>query len=83
MKRLQSTRRSFPYLELAFWRCFQLATLLVVWREHGKVLRAGGYSWNTFCRECVRLLIEVSHDGFEARAEKEQVLAAEITNFLH
>jgi hypothetical protein len=83
LKCLQSTRRSFPYLELTFWRCFQLATLLVVWREHGKVLRAGGYAWNTFCKECVRLLIEVSHNGFEARAEKEQALAAEITNFLH
>src|SRR5689334_14823012 len=37
LQRLQSSRRSFPRLELVFWRCFQLATLLVVWREHGEV----------------------------------------------
>src|SRR5215813_122842 len=41
LKRLQTSRRSLPLLELMFWRCFQLATLLVVWREHGQVLRSG------------------------------------------
>lgn len=82
LKRLQSARRSFPYLELAFWRSFQLATLLVVWREHGKVLCAGGYAWNTFRKECVRLLIALSHNEFQMLVEKGRVLEAEIANFL-
>jgi len=76
LKRLQSGRRSFPWLELMFWRSFQLATLLVVWREHGKVLRAGGYGWNSFRKECIRLLIALSHHDSAARAAKGQVLAA-------
>ena len=76
LKRLQSSRRSLPSLELAFWRCFQFATLLVVWREHGEVLRAGGYVWNSFRKECVRLLIAVSHNDFEAQAAEGQALAA-------
>jgi hypothetical protein len=76
LKRLQSSRRSLPLLELAFWRCFQLATLLVVWREHGTVLRAGGYGWNGFRKECVRLLIALSRNDFETRAAERQVLAA-------
>ncbi len=76
LKRLQSSRRSRPSLELAFWRCFQLATLLVVWREHGQVLRAGGYAWNSFRKECVRLLVAVSHNEFEARAAEQQALVA-------
>ena len=58
------------------WRCFQLATFLVVWREHGQVLRAGGYGWQSFCKECVRLLVAVSHNKFEARAVEQQVLLA-------
>jgi len=82
LKRLQSTRRSFPYLELAFWRWFQIGTLLVVWREHGKVLRAGGYGWNTFRKECLRLLIALGHNDFEAHVPKRQVLTAEIRTFL-
>ncbi|MFL6439911.1 MAG: hypothetical protein ACJ71Q_20230 [Terriglobales bacterium] len=76
LRRLQSSRRSLPSVELAFWRCFQLATFLVVWREHGQVLRAGGYGWQSFCKECVRLLVAVSHNKFEARAVKQQVLLA-------
>lgn len=78
LKRLQSTRRSFPRMELVFWRCFQLATLLVVWREHGRVLQAGGYRWNSFRKECLRLLVAVTHNEFEARtAEGQLLLAAE------
>ena len=76
LKQLQSSRRSLPSLELMFWRCFQLATLLVVWREHGEVLRAGGYRWNSFREECVRLLVAVSHNDLEPRAAEEQALAA-------
>src|SRR5947208_7095332 len=76
LKRLQSSRRSLPWMELVFWRCFQFATLLVVWREHRQVLRAGGYGWNSFRKECVRLLVGVSHNEFEARATEQQVLVA-------
>jgi hypothetical protein len=76
LKRLQSSRRSLPSAELAFWRCFQLATLLVVWREHGQVLRAGGYGWNGFRKECVRLLVAVSHNKFDVRVVGQQVLLA-------
>jgi hypothetical protein len=78
LKRLQSSRRSFPRMELLLWSCFQLATLLVVWREHGAVLRAGGYGWNSFRKECVRLLVAVSHNDLESRAADEQVLVTEI-----
>lgn len=67
LKRLQRSRRSLPAMELVFWRCFQLATLLVVWREHGQVLRAGGYGWNNFRKECARLLGHVSNNDFDAR----------------
>lgn len=67
LKRLQNSRRSHPSLELVFWHCFQLATLLVVWREHGQVLRAGGYGWNTFRNECGRLLATVSRNTFSPR----------------
>jgi hypothetical protein len=76
MKRLQTSRPSLPTLELMFWRCFQLATLLVVWREHGLVLRAAGYGWNSFRKECVRLLVAVSHNDFGSRAAETQVQAA-------
>jgi hypothetical protein len=76
LKRLQSTRRSLPSMELVFWRCFQLATLLVVWHEHGQVLRAGGYGWNSFRKECVRLLVAVSHNEFGATAAQRQMLLA-------
>lgn len=76
LKQLQSSRRSLPGLELIFWRCFQLATLIVVWREHGKVLRTAGYGWNSFRKECVRLLVAVSDHECQARAAEEQVLAA-------
>lgn len=76
LKRLQSSRRSFPKLELAFWRCFQLVTLLVVWREHGEVLRVGGYNWSTFCKECVRLLVAVSQNEFAPRPAEQPVLVA-------
>ena len=76
LKRLQRSRRSLPLMELVFWRCFQLATLLVVWREHGQVLRAGGYGWNSFRKECVRLLVAVTHNEFEAREAEQQVLLA-------
>jgi len=76
LNRLQSTRRSFPTMELVFWRCFQLATLLVVWHEHGEVLRAGGYNWNRFRKECVRLLVAVSQNEFEAGAATQEVLVA-------
>ena len=75
LKQLQSSRRSLPWLELVFWRCFQVATLLVVWREHGEVLRAAGYGWSSFRKECVRLLVTVSHNDFEAQAAEAQVLA--------
>jgi 1,2-phenylacetyl-CoA epoxidase catalytic subunit len=76
LKLLQSSRPSLPRLELLFWRCFQLATLLVVWREHGGVLRAAGYGWNSFRNECVRLLVAVSHNDFGSRAAETQVPAA-------
>ena len=76
LKRLQSSRRSRPSLELVFWRWFQLGTLLVVWHEHGEVLRAGRYGWNSFRTECVRLLVAVTHNEFEPRAAERQVLAA-------
>jgi hypothetical protein len=77
LERLQSTRPSLPLLELAFWRCFQLATLLVVWHEHGQVLRSGGYRWKSFCRECVGLLIAISKNQFEPQAHQ-QKFAAEL-----
>ena len=77
LRRLQSSRRSLPSMELAFWRCFQLATLLVVWREHGQVLRGGGYGWNSFRKECVRLLLAVSHNEFDAAAERQVLVAAD------
>jgi hypothetical protein len=73
LRRLQSTRRSLPSVELELWRVFQLATLLVVWREHGQVLRAGGYGWNSFRKECVRLLVAVSQNKLEASAAGQQV----------
>jgi hypothetical protein len=76
LKELQSSRRSFPALELMFWRCFQLATLMVVWREHGRVFRAAEYTWNSFRKESARLLIAVSNNEFQAREAQEQVLAA-------
>ena len=76
LKHLQSSRRSLAFLERMFWRSFQLATVLVVWREHSQVLRAGGYGWNSFRTECVQLLVRVSHNDFEARAAEGQVLAA-------
>jgi hypothetical protein len=76
LERLQSSRRSFPKMELLFWRCFQLATLLVVWREHGEVLRVGGYNWSTFCKECVRLLVAVSQNDFAPRPAELPVLVA-------
>jgi hypothetical protein len=63
-------------LEFGFWRCFQIVTLVVVWREHGQVLRAGDYRWNTFRQECVRLLVAVSKNQFEQQANR-QALAAE------
>lgn len=78
LKRLQTSRRALPAMELMFWRCFQLATLLVVWHEHGRVLRGGGYRWNSFRKECVRLLLAVSHNDFEARAAGRQALAAAV-----
>lgn len=78
LKCLQSSRRSVPCLELVFWRWFQLATLLVVWREHRQVFRAGGYGWNNVRKECVRLLIAVSRNELEARpAEQQPFLAAD------
>ena len=76
LKQLQSSRRSLPSLELVFWRWFQLATLLVVWHEHGEVLRAGRYGWNSFRNECARLLVAVTHTEFEPRAAERQLLAA-------
>jgi hypothetical protein len=76
LNRLQSSRRSFPLTELVFCRSFQIATLLVVWREHGEVLRAGGYGWNSFRKECVRLLVAISHSEFDARAAESEVLAS-------
>src|SRR5438270_3777945 len=76
LERLQRSRPSLPTMELMFWRCFQLGTLLVVWREHGEVLRAGGYGWNSFRKECVRLLAAVSHNDLESRAAEGQALAA-------
>jgi hypothetical protein len=75
LKRLQNSRRSFPSLELVLWRCFQIATLLVVWHEHGQVLRAGGYGWSSFRKECVRLLADVTHNDFESRAAETRVPA--------
>jgi hypothetical protein len=77
LERLQSTRPAFPLLEFVFWRCFQIATLLVVWHEHGQVLRSGGYCWNTFRQECVRLLVAVSKNHFELQAADQQALVAE------
>lgn len=77
LNRLQSIRRALPAMELMFWRCFQLATLLVVWREHGDVLRAGGYNWNSFRKECARLLVAVTRNEFRARAVQHQVLLTE------
>jgi len=75
LKQLQSSRRSLPWLELVFWRCFQVATLLVVWHAHGEVLRAAGYGWSSFHNECVRLLVTVSHNDFEAQPAEARVLA--------
>ena len=76
LERLQSSRRSFPKMERLFWRCFQLVTLLVVWREHGEVLRVGGYNRSTFCKECVRLLVAVSQNEFAPRPAEQPVLVA-------
>lgn len=75
LQMLQSTRRSNNTLELLFWRAFQRATLLVVWREHGDVLHAGGYARKGFRRECVELLLAVSNNDFKA-AQKKQTMAA-------
>ncbi|HET9742667.1 MAG TPA: hypothetical protein VFQ00_07955 [Terriglobales bacterium] len=76
LKRLQKSRRSLPFLELILWRCFQLATLLVVWHEHGPVLRAGGYGWKTFRQECVRLLVAITNNDFEPKAAEQPALFA-------
>lgn len=77
LKTLQSTRLSLPLLELVFWRGFQLATLLVVWQEHGQVLRAGSYGWNSFSQECFRFLVAVSKNQFAPQTDQ-QGLAAEV-----
>jgi len=40
-------------------------------------LQAGGYGWNSFRKECVRLLLAVSHNEFDAGAEREVLVAAD------
>jgi hypothetical protein len=43
---------------------------LVVWREHGEVLRRGGYTPLTFLARCLDLLEQVHADAVAARGEE-------------
>ena len=57
LARLRALRpRRRPETEWLLWRWFFAATLLVVWRHHGRVLRAGSYKFAELQRECLRLL---------------------------
>lgn len=64
--------------ERAAWRAFLRGTMAVVWREHGRVLSAGGYGWSRFRRECERLLDAVERPGlrgFELAARAGELIA--------
>jgi len=79
LRRLRTMRRaSLGGWESTLWRVFLFGTMAVVWREHGRVLVAGGYRWGRFRRECERLLAAVEHPrlrGFELPAETRELLA--------
>jgi hypothetical protein len=71
-------RRFWPAGEAALWRLFLLGTLVVVWREHGRVFAAGGYGWTRLRQECERLLAAVESPclrGFELATEPGELLA--------
>jgi hypothetical protein len=63
MRLRASRRRCWPACEAVSWRLFLWGTLAVVWREHGRVLAAGGYGWTRFRRECGSLLAAVDSPG--------------------
>ena len=70
---LEATRRivkASPRTEVLILTVYETEEVI---RE---VLRAGGYGWNSFRKECVRLLAAVSHNDLESRAAEGQVLAA-------
>ncbi|MCX6585302.1 MAG: ferritin-like domain-containing protein [Acidobacteria bacterium] len=54
-------------LRHALHRALQLVIGLVVWQQHGRLLRAGGYSLASFCQECDALLLEVQRKSYASR----------------
>lgn len=54
-------------LRHALHRALQLVINLVVWQQHGRVLRAGGYSLASFCQECDALLLGVQRKSYASR----------------
>jgi hypothetical protein len=67
--RLRALRRRSTRCETACWRLFLYGTMLVVWREHRRVLVAGGYFWTRFRKECDLLLDQVkSAKSFQTAA---------------
>ncbi len=48
-------------------RTFQAVVCAVVWRQHGEVLRRGGYSFTAFTGECLELLDGVHHAALAER----------------
>jgi hypothetical protein len=59
LSRLRMARRSWRRCEMTACWMFLRGTLMVVWRGHGRVLRAGGYNWTQFRQECELLLANV------------------------
>jgi hypothetical protein len=78
LMRLRSSGRRRPACEAALWKLFLWGALAVVWREHGRVLNAGGYGWTRFRRECEGLLSAVDSPrlrGFKLTPETGELIA--------
>jgi hypothetical protein len=78
MRLRASRRRCWPAGEALLWSLFLWGTLAVVWREHRRVLAAGGYGWTRFRRECESLLAAVDSPrlrGFKLTPETGELIA--------
>jgi hypothetical protein len=79
LMRLRASRRPcWPACEAVLWRLFLWGALAVVWREHGRVLAAGGYSWTRFRRECESQLAAADSPrlrGFKLTPETGELIA--------
>lgn len=61
LSRLRSARRwHADFGECAARSLLMFGTLLIVWKKHHRLFRAGGYSWTRFRCECEVLLDDVS-----------------------